>query len=104
LDARNQPDQSEIGQACVRITSSDIGVNPAEPILFDMTSRFVASRNGPERRNEWPPSLVDANGVQSYVNMVAEAGVVESKEQNCNVTRERRESYSIRRAAAIASI
>src|SRR5262245_31808276 len=53
-----------------------------------MPSRFLALSNSPECWDEWPPSLVDPDRVQSNVDVIAEVGVVKSQKQKSNVARE----------------
>ena len=71
-------------------------MSAGKPRLLDMAFWLLSLRYRPERRDEWSPMLIDSHGMQTDLDMIAEACVVEAEGHEREVSRQRGETESRR--------
>src|SRR5580704_7715375 len=92
LHPRDDPDQGLVREATVRITAADIAMHSGKPRLLDMPPWRLSFGRGPERRHKRAAMLVDANGMEADIDMIAKFGIVEAKYFQRNISRQRRKA------------
>src|SRR6476646_3246324 len=92
LYSGDDPDQGLVRETAVRIAAADIAVNPGKPRLLDMPPWRLPFGCRPERRHKRAAMLIDTDGMEADIDMIAKFGIVEAEHFQCNIARQRREA------------
>jgi hypothetical protein len=60
------------------ISAADIAMSTGKPRLLNVSPWLPPFCNGPKCRNKWATMFINSNRVKSYVDVIAEACVVEA--------------------------
>jgi hypothetical protein len=76
------------------LSTAHVAMSASKPSLLNVTLWLSPFCNGPKRWNEWTAMFVYSNCVQSYFDMLAEACVMKTERDKCEISGDRSETDS----------
>src|SRR6516165_3287915 len=86
---RDHPYQRQVREPAVDIATTYVGMRAREPCLLDVPPWLLSLRYRPEGWDKRTTVLVDGHGMQCHINVLAEACIVETEEDQRYVSGQR---------------